>query len=171
MKNMFYQSHHDKSKNLSALYRENGDVERHFHRSYELLYILKGKLEVTIMNKTFVASKDDIVFVNKYYSHEYRELESYKKYILIIPSKMCDDFANMLQDKTLPGYLSDKKFNKNLLPLIQGLKEKNSNITELIKKGYINIIIGELLNHYKLVSIKKNTDIETIIKILDYSGV
>lgn len=168
MKNIIYESHHDKTKGLTVSYRESADVNCHFHRSYELLYIVDGKLEANIMNKSFIASKDDIVFVNKYYSHSYKIVGEYKKYVLIIPPRMCDDFDDVFKDKTLSAHLNDKEFNKSLLSIIKSLNEKNSSSTELVKKGYVNVIIGELLNHYKLVSIKKNSNIEVMVKILDY---
>lgn len=168
MKNIVYESHHDKRSGLMVSYRESADVNEHFHRSYELLYIIEGKLEANVMNKRFVASKDDIVFVNKYYSHSYKIVGSYKKYVLIIPPRMCDDFDDILKDKTLSSHLSDKKFNRSLLFVLESLKDKNEVSTNIVRKGYVNVIIGELLNHYKLVSIKKNSNIEVIVKILDY---
>lgn len=168
MKNIIYESHHDKRSGLMVSYRESADVNEHFHRSYELLYIVDGKLEANVMNKCFVASKDDIVFVNKYYSHSYKVVGDYKKYVLIIPPRMCGDFEDLLNDKTLSSHLNDKEFNRDLLYVLESLKNKNENSTNVVRKGYVNVIIGELLNHYKLVSIKKNSNIEVIVKILDY---
>ena len=168
MKNIVYESHHDKTKDLILFCSEDANVVPHFHRSFEIIYIIDGVMEAEVNNREFVAKQGDIVFVNKYYVHSYRAKGNYKKYVLIIPPHICDDFDSVFKDKTLPPYLGDKKFNASLLPILESMKEKFESITPLVKKGYINVIVGELITHYKVESIKKNSNIELLVKILDY---
>lgn len=168
MNAIIYESHHDKNKDLKVWYSKNSNINSHFHRSYELLYITKGILQADIGDKTFIAEKDDFIFVNKYYTHAYKSIEEYEKYVMIIPPFICSDFDYIFKDKTLPSLLDDKEFNKTLYPIIKSMKDKFEVNTSLVKKGYINVIVGELLNHYKLASIKKNNNIELLMSILDY---
>lgn len=168
MKDINYESHHDKTTDLVLLLSNSNNVKSHFHRSFEILYIIDGSLEATIGNKTFIANKDDIVFVNKYYIHSYKVIGSYKKYVLIIPPFLCDDFDDIFKSKTLPPHLKNKSFNKKLLPILTNLYDNHNTASSLVKKGYINVIIGELIEQYKLVSINKNNNIEIIVKILNY---
>ena len=168
MKNIIYESHHDKTKDLVLSYSKNANIAPHFHRSFEIIYMINGKMETVIGNDKFIATKDDIVFVNKYYSHSYKVIGSYEKYVIIIPPRMCNDFDDIFNSGTLPAFLNDKDFNKSLLPIIASLKEKFKDVSPLVKKGYVNVIVGELMEHYKLVPISKNSNIELLVKILDY---
>ena len=71
MKSIIYESHHDKTKDLILSYSKNANISNHFHRSFEIIYMIKGKMETEVGNEKFIASEDDIIFVNKYYSHSY----------------------------------------------------------------------------------------------------
>ena len=168
MKNIIYESHHDKNPDLKLFKANNTVVSPHFHRSFEMLYIIEGEIKAIVGDKSFVAKKDDVVFVQKYYSHSYDVVKNYSKYVLIIPPNIYNDFEDVLSNKTLPALLDDKEFNKNILKIIMQLENKFENKTILVKKGYINIIMGELINHYKLENIKRNSNIDLLIGVLDY---
>ena len=168
MKTIIYESHHDKNPDLKLFCAENTIVSTHFHRSFEMLYIKEGELKAIVGDKTFVAGKDDIIFVQKYYSHSYDVVKNYSKYVLIIPPNIYNDFEDILVNKTLPALLNDKEFNKNILKVIKQLEENFNDKTTLVKKGYINVIMGELINHYKLENIKRNSNIDLLISVLDY---
>ena len=49
MQNIVYESHHDKNKNLKFNYSKNANIRNHFHRSYELIYVTKGVVEVGVL--------------------------------------------------------------------------------------------------------------------------
>ena len=168
MKSIIYESHHDKTKDLILSYSKNANISNHFHRSFEIIYMIKGKMETEVGNEKFIASEDDIIFVNKYYSHSYKVIGEYEKYVIIIPPRICNDFDDIFNNKTLQTFLTDKEFNKTLLPIISSLKNKFKDVSPLVKKGYVNVIVGELIGHYKLVDINRNSNIELLVKILDY---
>ena len=42
---------------------EDFDFPSHFHRSYELVYIEDGEMEIVIDDKKYIAKKDDIVLI------------------------------------------------------------------------------------------------------------
>ena len=168
MQNIVYESHHDKNKNLKFNYSKNANIRNHFHRSYELIYVTKGVIEVGVGPYTYIAKENDFIFVNKYYTHYYKSLEEYEKYVLIIPPYICNDFEMEFKEKTLPPLLTDRDFNMTLLPILKDMQSKFKECGHIVHKGYINIIIGELINHYKLIPIKKNSNIELLMNILDY---
>ena len=168
MKNIIYESHHDKTKDLVLTFSKNANISNHFHRSFEIIYMLDGKMETTVGERTFIAEKDDIIFVNKYYNHSYTVVGSYEKYVIIIPPRICNDFEDIFNNKTLPSLLNDKEFNNGLLPIIKSVKNKFKKVSSLVKQGYVNVIVGELIEHYQLVDIKNNSNIELLVKILDY---
>ena len=60
-------------------------------------------METEVGNEKFIASEDDIIFVNKYYSHSYKVIGEYEKYVIIIPPRICNDFDDIF----FPGFLAD----------------------------------------------------------------
>ena len=168
MNNLIYESCHDKTGELFFASTENATIDLHLHKSYELIYVIEGSIKAKVANKSVVANKDDILFIDKYYPHEYTVNGFYKKYVLVIPPTLCNDFENVFKDKRLSSILKDKKFNKTLLPIIQNMDGRFDTLSPIVKKGYVNIIIGELLNHYRLLPINKDNSIDVIVSILEY---
>ncbi len=168
MKNITYESFTDKNIDLRIFKSHNTYSPLHFHRSFEMIYVLNGRIRTTVGNTEFDAETDDIIFVQKYYPHAYQDIEDYDKYVLIIPPDLYNDFEKNLEQNTLPSVMTDKIFNRELLPTIEKLCEKHEEKSILIKKGYVNVIIGELISHYPLEPIIKNNNVELLVKILDY---
>lgn len=81
--------------------------------------------------------------------HELKAAPDYSNYVLIIGQRYSDDFQGIFQTETLPAHLDDQEFNRSLLPHFEALNRLSSVSSELIKKGYIDIIIGSLLEHYQ----------------------
>jgi len=50
----------------------NQDRHIHFHENIELLYVLHGKMEITVEEETFALSPDDMIVVNSNKSHSFR---------------------------------------------------------------------------------------------------
>lgn len=171
MQNIVYQGFHDRRTDLYLEiqhFNKSESVSPHFHRSYELIYLLDGEMRYTCGKDTLLAEKDDCVFVQKYYSHSYAAQEEYHKYVFVLPSNFYDDFEKTLANRTLPPHLGDKQFNRSLLPLIKKLAKDQDSTSRLIKKGYVNVIMGELIAHYPLIPVEKNNNIDLLVKILDY---
>ena len=171
MQNIVYQGFNDRRTDLyleMQHFNKSDSVSPHFHRCYELIYLLDGEMRYTCGKDTLLAKKDDCVFVQKYYSHSYAAQEEYNKYVFVFPPSFYDDFEKTMANGTLPAYLGDKQFNRLLLPIIEKLANDLRDASKLIKKGYVNVIMGELLSHYPLIPVEKNNNIDLLVKILDY---
>lgn len=168
LENLLYESRNDRIVDLDLFIGSNTTVSPHFHRSFEMLYVTDGCLKGVINGEEIVAEADDIVFVQKYYSHSYEPLDHYKKYVFMIPPDIYTDFEKPLAQMTLPALMADKEFNRTLKPLIENLQKNISSKSSLVKKGYMNVIMGELIAHYPLKPIQKNNSVELLVKILDY---
>ena len=46
-----------------------GDVNTHWHRSIELLYIVKGEVKITICGTLYTLNDDDIILINSQAPH------------------------------------------------------------------------------------------------------
>ena len=121
---------------------------------------------------TFTADTDNIVFVHNYYRHAFTPCTSYKKIFLVIPYNYGNDFDAVFQHCSLPGLLDDKEFNrKNLRPIFKKMYEERETMPPLVKKGYLNVILGNMFGHYPTVPVEKNGNIDFLVSVLNYIDV
>ena len=171
MQNSYYEGHNDRRTELylAIQHMESlAKVSLHFHRCYEMIYVIDGEMACTCGKDSFIAKEGDCVFVQKYYSHSYEAKKEYNKYVFLFPPNFYADFEKTMGNNTLPAFLDDREFNRTLLPFIQKLHDNFSSMSTLIKKGYVDIIIGELISHYALIPIEKDNNIDLLVRILDY---
>lgn len=168
MENIYYEYNHDRDPNFSIHRGHNNNAGKHFHKSIEILYLLSGEMQTTVGDKTFVAEKDDIIFVHNYYVHAFAPKKNYKKYYIILPANYCNDVDKILRNSTLPAHLNDKAFNRSLLPIIHKLFKEYDDLPALVKKGYLDVVIGHLFHHYSSLPIENNGNIEFMVDVLHY---
>lgn len=66
---------------------EYQEVPKHFHKGMEFIFILEGKIELTVKGASFLAGKDSLVLLNHLDEHEIQVLEApYYRYFLILDS-------------------------------------------------------------------------------------
>lgn len=164
----FYEATQDKSTNLHYFFSRDAYTPPHFHRSIEILYITEGNLIGEVENETFSADKDDIIFVRRCAIHALEPADSYSDYVLVVKAAYADDFSPVLEKETLPPLLSDKAFNRKLLPYFRRLKEAVSNENFLVSKGLIDVIIGELLGRYPKKPVVSAPNMSLIVSVLNY---
>lgn len=166
--NFFYEAGHDKADTISFHYSENVYTPPHFHRCIEILYVKQGGIDFEVNGEAFHADRDDIVFVHKCGVHALQPAPAYTDYVLIIGPRYSNDFAGIFRTKALPTHLTDKEYNRKVLPCMSALHELKETDSELIKKGYTDVIIGHLLSHYEKVSVPLMPKIETVVNVLNY---
>ena len=168
MDNIIYEYTHDKDPNFITEISDSGRVPKHFHKCIEILYITEGKIIATVNDECFSAEADDIIFIKNYCVHSFSPDASYKKIFMIAPANYSGSVSKTLQSATLPAKLSDKEFNRKLLPMIQSLFDERDTMPALVKKGYYNVIMGYLFDHYPLSEVKNNGSIDFIVDVLQY---
>ncbi|MBE6644957.1 MAG: AraC family transcriptional regulator [Ruminococcaceae bacterium] len=169
MENIFYEYHRDKSTKMAIFYGKSNIADRHFHRNLEIIYVLEGEIEATVGDESFVAAADEIIFVHNYYVHSFKPKTEYNKYVIIIPAEYCDDVDEMLKASTIPSLCSDREFNRgDLKPIFDKMFSETDVMPPLVKKGYVNVIIGMLFGHYPSLSIKTPANIEIMVDVLQY---
>ncbi len=169
MNNAYYEYFHDKRDELYITSGVNIECGLHFHRSIELLYLLSGEMKCKVGKEEFVAESDDIIFVHNYYHHSFAPVADYEKIFLIVPHNFESDFESFISQSTLPALMSDKEFNRKFLrPIIETLYNGRKKTSSLIKKGYLNVIIGTLLDHYPSEKLDQNSGISFLVNVLSY---
>ena len=168
MENILYEYFHDIKRDFNITIGVNTVCPRHFHRSIEILYVLDGEIETSVGENKFIAQKDDIVFAHSYYVHTFKPVTPYRKFVLVVPAEYSRDIDKLLAKSTLPAHLADSNFNKTVYPLIQKLYDEQETMPSLVKKGYLNVVLGMLFDHYPTESIQKNGNIDIMVDVLHY---
>ena len=167
MESIFYELNRDKEVKLYVSEGHNNKTQMHFHRNLEMLYVTDGGMLSTVGEEKFVANADEIVFVHNYYVHSFYPVSDYKKYILIVSADYASDIDKILSKSSLPTCLSDTAFNREKIrPLLKKLHDED--MPQLAKKGYLNVVMGLLFDHYPAVPIKTSSNIESIVAVLEY---
>ena len=168
MKDIYYESLKDARGTIFAETQHAYSSRLHFHRAFEVAYILEGEANYTVENENFTAHAGDIVFTHCYYLHAGKKAPQHTKYVVAVPEKITSDIRRLFENDTLPVLLQDKEFNKTLLPHFEALINQKEMSTTLTK-GYSNIIFGSLASHYEKVPLKKkNKNVSIIENILNY---
>lgn len=169
MKDIYYESSKDTSSALFAQTQKEFNGRLHFHRAFELAYILSGNADYVVEDERFVAFENSIVFCHCYYRHKSYDNLPHKKHVIAVPENLTSDISAKFKEFTLPSLLVDTEFNKTILPYFNLLTQSSTNISSMVMKGYANIIFGLLAEHYESVSIKsRNKNIAVIADILSY---
>ncbi|MFA6866001.1 MAG: AraC family transcriptional regulator [Clostridia bacterium] len=96
--------------------------KKHYHKQLELLYILKGNQKVNINNDSFELAEGDLIIVNPYELHEYKQ-NGVVSFVLCIPSRFLEFFEN---------YSGGMYFNTNYVKKSPVTKQIYSIMTELM---------------------------------------
>lgn len=117
----------------------------------------------------FTATPDDIIFVHNYYHHSFSPIEDYEKIFVIVPHNYEGDFEATLSQETLPALMNDKEFNrKHLRPIMETMYDSRKSASALVKKGYLNVVMGTLLDHYPSVKLDQNSSMSFLVNVLAY---
>lgn len=169
-KSFYYEPEHDRADAID-FFPGKGHTPPHFHRCIEILYIRSGAIDCEIGGEKFLACKDDIVFTRKCAVHELIPAPAYENYVLIIGQRYSDDFSGIFQKRTLPAHLADRDFNRGLRGFFDALgvaNEKSGPGAELVKKGFVDVIVGNLLGHYERVPASSTPALGTVVNALNY---
>lgn len=168
MKDIFYESLKDTRETIFAETQKAYGSRLHFHRAFEVAYILEGEANYIVEDETFTARAGDIVFAHCYYRHAAKNNPFHLKHVVAVPEKLTSDIFRLFESDTLPVLLQDREFNKTLLPHFETLVNQKD-ISATLAKGYANIIFGSLASHYEKVPLKKkNKNVSTIENILKF---
>lgn len=169
MKDISYEYFHDKDTELTISQGLGYKCRSHFHRSIEILYVMEGAIRAEINGKEYLAEPDDIIFVHGYYTHAFTPEPTYRKFFFVIPSNYGNDFDAIFQRSSLPPILDDKEFNReNLRGIFQKMYDERETMPSLVKKGYLNVALGSIIDRYPLLPLEKNEGVDLLVGVLNY---
>ncbi len=137
-----------------------------FHDSIEIIFMLEGRAEGHLYDRTYILEPGDIFFVDSYEGHWYKHLtEKILAYVLVLSREYLQAFRDLYPNQTFMTYMSDKKVNEKLFRLISDwyYEENKIHIKDL---GYANVLFSYLLESYALTKRTIKNDREEFIKVL-----
>lgn len=160
-----YESHHfGENNNFSNYHNYNFNFHKNLHRSFELIYVKSGCLEVSINNRIFEVKKDECILILPYQIHSLITKEVSESYICVFSPEYIKSFHNMVYEKFIdnPVFTLPSDF-KTLI--IDKIFKSNPNIIEM--KAYLYLICSEILKQSNIIENTKN-DYELLHKTLNY---
>ncbi len=129
---------------------ENDSGDFHFHSHIEICMVDAGQTRVIIGSREKVLKAGDISIALSYDAHLYRPIEYAKTSVLIIPSHLCTEFTNFMENKkNIAPFISNPALSAELKLYFEKLKKGGHN--EISARGYIYTILGLLVDTLKLV--------------------
>ncbi len=142
-----YESVSDAMQLVTCKFYDCVEAPPHFHRSIELVYVTRGKIAAKIGSLEIYIEKDEILFVPGCFMHSIVSIPKTRSVTFIIPYNYYSAFEKS-------GYkfcytaLKDAAFNKKIITLMKMAEKDIKNQPSLVTQGYINVILGSILNHY-----------------------
>lgn len=166
---IYYEALKDTRGTLFSEIQKEYASRYHFHRAFEIAYIFDGAAKYTVAEEDYFAEKDQIIFAHCYYRHRSYDVFPHKKIVIAVPEQLAHDITPLLSRSTLPALLPDQEFNKTLFPYFKALNELGAQTSEIVIKGYVSLIFGLLLSHYKSITVApENKNMSIIVDILAY---
>ena len=149
------------------IYQSDG-YYAHFHRNSELYCVFKGKVKVTVNDKTYVLQSGEAAFINALDLHSYECAEPTDIGIVLIGYRYMRDFRAIFPDNVVPTLLKDKEANKPIFSLLAQLnKQDKENFSEFEKFSYANLLLHHITKAYGVTS-KKASHKFLLIDIIQY---
>lgn len=143
-----------KTEGAKPLYMLNN----HYHKSYEIYYLLSGEKYYFIKDKTYHIKEGDIVLINSYDLHRTSLVKNHdsERILVALKDKFIDFIRNSYPDMDLMACFKkdmpvlrlkeeDSAFIKEHLYKMLNLYNKNSQSTSKINELYLKILSIELL--------------------------
>ena len=125
----------------------NTGCQTHFHGEIELSYILNGMHTITIGSETRILKSGDMYYCNPYELHECHSADSGEHILFTIRPFEYAPISNLLKT-SLPNFLLDRSFNKNICGLLEEIIIRQDKLNTLERHGYISLILGGILHKY-----------------------
>lgn len=140
-----------------------------FHTAMEIYFVNEGTMGADINGISYTVSAGDIIIVNPLEIHKYENTGFANVSVFIFDNNYLADFKEIYNNKIFPTHLTDKEYNKeiyNILSKIPTSFTNNTTLSELAKKGYINLLLDTIIKRYNLIDSTNNQD--SIMKIVNY---
>lgn len=144
----------------------NDDGYLHFHSQVELCIVDEGEMEIILNEKRQKLRAGEMSVSLSYDSHLYIPVNYSKSTVIVIPLYMCSQFVKEIKNKRpVNPFITDVQKVKEIKDNYNKLKASPNDI---LKTGYINIILGLVMECLSFEKVSQDVDAMLSSKILFY---
>jgi len=165
--NAFYENMLQPTK---AFYGKNMTFREHLHKQVELIYVFDGEIDVRIGDekKTISSGELGIAFPNMIHSYTTKEYCSH--ITLIFDLDMAGDYTAFLTKyRCLTSFLEKKYVHPDVNVCLRALARNDIMENQSLLKGYITVLLGNLLKELHLEKREKKEEPNLVDAILNYA--
>lgn len=138
-----------------------------FHSQIEIYFVDEGSMDMYVGGefKTLYAGQFSIAL--SYEPHAYKTPKTSSSSVLLIPPYLCEEFISHIEGKKLNShFITDQKVYNEVKGCFEHLSDPNISYVKTI--GYINVILGIILENSQFTEGSAPTNTELATKILFY---
>lgn len=141
----------------------------HFHGNLEMVYVCSGEMKATLNGRTVLVKADEIVLVPSYVVHQFQTERASDTLLLIVPLDYLPAFKRLFKKKgfSAPVY-RDEEADSELRHCLELLSRGRHRPESPVYKGYIEVIVGLLIEKVGLCDQTEDQTGELIRDILTY---
>lgn len=144
----------------------NDDGFLHFHSQVELCIVDEGNMEVILNERRQKLKAGQMCVSLSYDSHLYIPVSYSESTVIVIPIHMCTQFVNEIKNKKIVNpFITDAERVSEIKRYYNKLKTASNDI---LIAGYINIILGLVMECLSFEKTQQNIDTVLSSKILFY---
>ena len=139
----------------------------HFHSQIELCFVDEGRMDITVNGQRKRLKAGEMSVALSYDAHIYTTVGSSKSSILVIPSYLCEVFLSAVERKRLiTPFICDPGVVSTIKSYVQEIRQEGINEVKL--HGYINVILGLILDNISLTEVQTPIDNDLSTQLLFY---
>jgi AraC-like DNA-binding protein len=139
----------------------------HFHSQIELYFVDEGEVTVWINDKQSVLKAGEASVALSYDAHGYQMVIPSKARLIIIPTYMCEEFIQAIQNKRVSTpFIRDKEAVKKINDCYVEITSNANNRIKTI--GYIYVLLGLIIENMNFETLKDPIDPSLSSQILFY---
>lgn len=146
---------------------ENDYCLLQFHSAIEIYMVDSGEMEMWVNGNYRRLQAGEIAVSLSYDAHAYKTPEVSRSSAVFIPAHICEEFIHLTQDKRLGSpFITDKQAYRQLKECCRGLELSEGNPIKQL--GYVNLILGTVLDKIALQDKGAQVNFDLASKILTY---
>ncbi len=167
----FYEHLSDKENFFLLTEFDNCWVNSHFHKSYEFVYVERGRCEIFANDKSAVIEDGDMFCVPSYCIHYLKSVGDTKILTMVFAESYFDDFVKDYGKDFFAPILNDKARNAEIFSFMKDFRTQygdSGGDKYLRRKIFIDSFLSMLLQYYDVAPVTVSKRSQNLCDILVY---
>ncbi len=167
----FYEHFSDKENFFLLTEFDNCWVNSHFHKSYEFVYVKRGRCEIFVNDAVDEIDEGDIFCVPSYCVHYLKSIGDTEILTMVFSESYFDDFIKDRGGDFFPPVLKNKTNNKRIFEFMKDFHDKTGDRggdSYLRRKIFIDSFLALMLEYYAVAPVAVSKRSQNLCDILAY---